>query len=67
MFQRWFVWGMVLGGTGLLAWFGLIGREKLLREQMELYDIPKGMKGTPISLIIAGILAMPFMGFAGIV
>jgi electron transport complex protein RnfA len=38
-----------------------------IREQLELADIPKGMKGVPISLIIAGILAMAFMGFTGIV
>jgi electron transport complex protein RnfA len=28
---------------------------------------PKGMKGTPIALITAGILALAFMGFTGIV
>jgi Na+-translocating ferredoxin:NAD+ oxidoreductase subunit A len=38
-----------------------------IREQMDLVDIPKGMKGVPISLVIAGILALGFMGFAGIV
>lgn len=38
-----------------------------IREQMELANIPKGMKGTPIVLITAGILALAFMGFAGIV
>jgi electron transport complex protein RnfA len=38
-----------------------------IREQLELVDIPKGMKGVSISLIIAGILAMAFMGFTGIV
>jgi Na+-translocating ferredoxin:NAD+ oxidoreductase subunit A len=38
-----------------------------IREQLELANIPKGMKGVPISLIIAGILALSFMGFAGIV
>lgn len=38
-----------------------------IREQIELADIPKGMKGVPISLVIAGILAMAFMGFTGIV
>ena len=38
-----------------------------IREQMELIDIPKGMKGLPIALITAGILAMAFMGFSGIV
>lgn len=38
-----------------------------IREQIELSEIPKGMKGVPISLVIAGILAMAFMGFTGIV
>lgn len=38
-----------------------------IREQMELVNIPKGMKGVPISLVIAGILALAFMGFSGIV
>jgi electron transport complex protein RnfA len=38
-----------------------------IREQLELADIPKGMKGVPISLVIAGILALAFMGFTGIV
>lgn len=38
-----------------------------IREQMELVNIPKGMKGVPISLIVAGILALAFMGFAGLV
>ena len=38
-----------------------------IREQLEMADIPDGMKGVPISLIIAGILAMAFMGFTGIV
>ncbi len=38
-----------------------------IREQLELADIPQGMKGVPISLVIAGILAMAFMGFTGIV
>jgi electron transport complex protein RnfA len=38
-----------------------------IREQLELADIPKGMKGVPLSLVIAGILALAFMGFSGIV
>ena len=38
-----------------------------LREQMRLVKLPKGMKGTPIALITAGLLAMAFMGFAGVV
>lgn len=38
-----------------------------LREKLELSDIPKAMKGIPIALIVAGILAMAFMGFSGLV
>ena len=38
-----------------------------IREQLEMADIPKGMKGVPVSLVIAGILALAFMGFTGIV
>ena len=38
-----------------------------LREQMSLVNVPKGMQGTPIALITAGLLAMAFMGFSGVV
>ena len=38
-----------------------------IREQLELTGTPKGMKGVPIALITAGILAMAFMGFANLV
>jgi electron transport complex protein RnfA len=38
-----------------------------IREQLELTGTPKGMKGVPIALVTAGILAMAFMGFNGLV
>ncbi len=38
-----------------------------IREHLELMNLPKYMKGAPISLIIAGILSLAFMGFAGMV
>ena len=38
-----------------------------IREQMSLTSQPKAMEGTPIALVTAGILAMAFMGFAGVV
>ena len=38
-----------------------------IREQLDLMDIPKGMKGTPIALVVAGLLALAFMGFSGVV
>lgn len=38
-----------------------------IREHMELMDLPKAMRGAPAALIVAGILALAFMGFAGLV
>ena len=38
-----------------------------IREQLSLVKLPKGMEGTPIALLTAGLLAMAFMGFSGIV
>lgn len=37
-----------------------------IREHLELVDVPKGMKGVPIAFIVAGILALAFMGFTGL-
>ena len=37
-----------------------------IRQQLDMYDVPAPMRGVPIALICAGILAMAFMGFAGI-
>ena len=38
-----------------------------LRERLELEDVPAALKGIPVSLIVAAILAMAFMGFSGLV
>lgn len=38
-----------------------------LREHLDLQKTPVGLKGVPIALITAGILALAFMGFSGIV
>ncbi|MBR6118558.1 MAG: RnfABCDGE type electron transport complex subunit A [Paludibacteraceae bacterium] len=38
-----------------------------IREQLALAKVPKGMQGTPIALLTAGLLAMAFMGFSGVV
>lgn len=37
-----------------------------IREQLSLTTVPKVMKGIPIALVTAGLLAMAFMGFSGI-
>ena len=38
-----------------------------IRERLETEDVPEGMRGVPIALITAGLLAMAFMGFANVV
>jgi len=47
-------------GLALLLFSGI-------REHLELLNVPKSMKGVPIAFVVAGLLAMAFMGFAGMV
>ena len=51
-------------GTGFLVAMVLFAG---VRGKMETCDIPEAFKGVPSVLVAAGILAMSFMGFAGIV
>lgn len=37
-----------------------------IREHLDMTESPKAMRGTPLALICAGLLAMAFMGFSGI-
>jgi len=37
-----------------------------VREKLDLADVPKLFKGTAVSLMVAGILSLTFMGFAGL-
>jgi electron transport complex protein RnfA len=37
-----------------------------LRERLALADVPKAFEGAPIGFITAGVLALAFMGFAGL-
>lgn len=36
-----------------------------IREKLELADIPENLKGMPISFLVAGLLSLAFLGFAG--
>jgi electron transport complex protein RnfA len=36
-----------------------------IREELELCDVPKPFKGAGVALVVAGIMAMAFMGFTG--
>ena len=38
-----------------------------IREELDLADVPKPFRGAAITLIIAGLLALTFMGFSGLI
>lgn len=56
------VFALGAGGGLTLALVLMAG----LRQEAELSSIPSVLKGTAMNLIIAGILSMAFMGFAGL-
>lgn len=56
------VYALGAGGGVTLALVLLAG----VREETRLLDIPKLIEGTALNLIIAGIISMAFMGFAGL-
>lgn len=56
------VFALGAGGGFTLALVLMAG----LRQEAELSDIPSVMRGTAMNLIIAGILSLAFMGFAGL-
>ncbi|MCX7876786.1 MAG: electron transport complex subunit RsxA [Melioribacteraceae bacterium] len=57
------VFGFGAGVGFTLALFIMSG----IREELELTDVPLPFRGAPITLITAGLLALAFMGFAGMI
>ena len=56
----------VFYGAGAALGFGLVlALLAGLRERLELADVPGPFRGGPIALIVAGILSLAFLGFAG--
>lgn len=62
-FMQSVVFGLGAGAGFTLALFIMSG----IREELELTDVPKPFRGAPITLITAGLLALAFMGFAGMI
>ncbi len=56
------IYALGAGGGFTLALILMAG----IREENELSSVPTLMKGTAMSMIIAGILSMAFMGFSGL-
>lgn len=38
-----------------------------IREELEFADVPRVFQGAPITMIVAGMMALAFMGFAGLI
>lgn len=57
-----FVYALGAGAGFTLALILIAG----LREQLDFADVPNVVKGTALTLLIAGILSLSFMGFAGL-
>ena len=36
-----------------------------IRERLELLDLPESLKGIPVAFIVASLMSLAFMGFAG--
>ena len=53
-------------GSGI-GWAVAIVAMAGIRQKLQFSSIPKGLQGPGITLIIAGIMALAFMGFAGVV
>ncbi len=56
------VYAVGAGGGFTLALVLMAG----IREEAELSDLPKVVRGTAMSLLIAGMISLAFMGFAGL-
>lgn len=58
----------VINGTGAAIGFTLaIVLMAGIREKLELSDIPECLKGFPITLIVAGLMSVAFLGFQGLI
>lgn len=57
-----FVYALGAGAGFTLALILIAG----LREQLEFAEVPNVVKGTVLTLLIAGILSLSFMGFSGL-
>ena len=62
-----FIESVVYGITGGLGFLLAIVLMAGVRERLESSKIPACMKGFPISLVSAGLMAIAFMGFSGLV
>ena len=62
-----FIETFLYGAGGGFGWFVAIAIIGGIRERINEQALPKGLAGSPITLIIIGIMALAFIGFSGMV
>jgi Na+-transporting NADH:ubiquinone oxidoreductase subunit E len=61
-----FVESIVFGLSSGVGWFLAIVAMAAIRKKMNYADVPKGLEGFGITMIVTGLMAMAFMIFSGI-
>lgn len=61
------LWSVLNGVFGALGFLLAIVLMAGARERLESSNIPEAFKGFPISLVIAGLMSVAFLGFTGLV
>jgi len=61
-----FIYTIVNGFAAGLGFTLAIVLMAAIRERLDLVDIPKSMRGIPITFIVAGLMAIAFLGFSGL-
>ncbi len=61
-----FIESVVFGASSGIGWMLAIVTMAGIRKKLRYADIPKGLEGFGVSMIVAGLMAMAFMLFSGI-
>jgi len=65
--QQSFLQALVMGFGSAIGFFLIMAIFAGLRERLALSNVPKAFAGPPVALVTAGLLAMTFLGFSGLV
>ncbi len=61
-----FIYTLVHGFAAGLGFTLALVLMAAIRERLDLIDVPKSMRGIPITFIVAGLMAIAFLGFSGL-
>ena len=61
-----FIYTLVHGFAAGLGFTLALVLMAAIRERLDLVDVPESMRGIPITFIVAGLMAIAFLGFSGL-